>query len=64
MGRLTHPSTISPQLGASGQVAGAVNIAFRFGASQFYNLWACGDLKRNMVNLSTTIHTPITLPTW
>ena len=43
---------------------GHSNIAFRFGGCQFGKLRACGDLRRNMVNLATHALKPITLPTW
>ena len=40
------------------------NFAFRFGVEQMDKLRACGDLRQNMVNLRTSVITPITLPTW
>ena len=60
----SEPIPISP----SGDVVcfsvGEANLAFRFGVEQNEKLRACGDLRHNMVNLATSILTPITLPTW
>ena len=44
-------------------LAGA-NVSFRFGVEQNDKLRECDDLKQNMVNLRTSVFTPITLPTW
>ena len=40
------------------------NFAFWIGAEQMNRLRECGDLRRNMVNLRTSVLAPITLPTW
>ena len=52
----------------SGRVRGfsleGANFGFRFGVEQNEKLMACDDLRRNMVNLCTSVYTPITLPTW
>ena len=63
-GWLSEPIPISPSGDVVGFSVGEVNIAFRFGVDQNEKLRACDDLRHNMVNLATTILTPITLPTW
>ena len=39
------------------------NFAFRFGVERNKKLTACDDLRQNMVNLRTSVYTPIALPT-
>ena len=63
-GWLSEPIPISPSGDVVGFSVGDVNLAFRFGVDQNGKLRARGDLRRNMVNLDTSILTPITLPTW
>ena len=40
------------------------NFAFRFGAEQMNKLRECDDIRHNLVNLRTSVITPITIPTW
>ena len=43
---------------------GDANGAFRLGVCQYDKLRACDDLRHNMVNLATSVLTPIPLPSW
>ena len=40
------------------------NFAFRFGGEQMNKLRECDDIRRNLVNLCTSVITPITHPNW
>ena len=42
----------------------ATDAAFRFCVSQGDKMHARDDIRRNMANLSTSVMTPIALPTW
>ena len=63
-GWLSEPLPISANGDVPGLQVGSANIAFRFGVEQQEKLRACDDLRHNMVNLCTSVLTPITLPTW
>ena len=72
-GKATHPVQLGWLSGPltiynSGRVPGfsleGADFSFRFVAEQNEKLRAFGDLKQNMVNLRTSVFTPITLPTW
>ena len=64
LGWLSDPLPISTKGEVPGLQVGSANIASTFGADQHEKLRACDDLRRSMVNLRTSVTTPITLPTW
>ena len=63
LGWLSDPIPIDDSGRAHGFSLEGANFAFRFGVEQNGKLRACGDLRQNMVNLCTSVYTPITLPT-
>ena len=62
-GWLEGPYEVAPNGAVTGFDRTKFNFAFRFGAERVNKLWACGDLRRNLVNLRTSVIAPITLPT-
>ena len=58
------PLLMAPVGAVDGFSPGGANIAFRFGVPQNAKLRGRDDLKQNMVNLRTSVVTPITLPNW
>ena len=61
---LSAPLPMAPGGSVDGFSVCGANIACRFGATHNGKLRAYGDLKRNMVNLRTSVVTPITHPAW
>ena len=64
LGWISDPIPIDKSGRAHGFSLEGANFAFRFGAEQNEKLRARDDLRQNMVNLRTSVYTPITLPPW
>ena len=64
LGWLSDPIPIDNIGMSHGLSLEGANFAFRFGVEQNGKLRAFDDLRQNMVNLRTSVYTPITLPTW